>query len=164
MDFLLFQLIQGWLIQGHISCLKCLDELYSSKELILEDFISLQNYPCDKSLQRQTNPFLCTRAGIFCFFRFCSEKKAVFLLCFVFLVPGTRAVDRSLDCILRNPADGRENVTLITSEKNRLRRSLNSNFFFFFSCYWLVLTAMMELPSHHRTALAVVGCPSGEMP
>lgn len=37
-------------------------------------------------------------------------------------VPGTRAVDRSLDCILQNPTDGRENVTLITSEKNRLPR------------------------------------------
>lgn len=50
--------------------------------------------------------------------------------CSVFsYIPGTSTVDRSLDCILKISTDGMENVTLITSEKNRLVRNLNSNLF-----------------------------------
>lgn len=50
--------------------------------------------------------------------------------CCVFsYIPGTSTVDRSLDCILRISTDGMENVTLITSEKNRLVRSMNSSLF-----------------------------------
>lgn len=101
--------------------MKCLDEIYSSKELILEDIISLQKYSCDKSLQGQTDPFL---QGLVFFISSSSAQRSRQSFCCVFSsVPGTRAVDRSLECILKNPTDGRENVTLITSEKTDLREA-----------------------------------------
>lgn len=105
--------------------MKSLDQIYSSKELRLEAITSLQNYSCAKNVQEQTGPFL---QGLAFFVSTGSAQRSRRSFCCVFSsIPGTRAADRSLDCILKNPTDGRENVTLITSEKNRLTRSLNRN-------------------------------------
>lgn len=91
----------------------------------------------------------------------CSVPRSRRSFCRVFsYIPGT--VDKSLDCILKNSTDGRENVTLITSEKNRLVRNLNRNLF-------LPLLAWIHSRAGAVSSLpccscAAAGCPADEMP
>lgn len=76
-----------------------------------------------QELARANNPIFA-RVDIFNFFWFCSGKQAVFLLCF--LLETGLLTDHSI-ASSKNPTDGKENVTLITSGKNRIMGSLNWN-------------------------------------
>lgn len=77
-----------------------------------------------QELARANSPIFA-RVCIFNFFWFCSGKQAVFLLCFLLEIG--LLTDHSI-ASSKNPADGRENVTLITKKEQTYAKAKRKSF------------------------------------
>lgn len=77
-----------------------------------------------QELARANSPVFA-RVCIFNFFWFCSGKQALFLLCFLLEIG--LLTDHSI-ASSKNPADGRENVTLITKKEQTYAKAKRKSF------------------------------------
>lgn len=110
-----------------------------------------------QELARANSPIFA-RIGIFNFFWFCSGKQDVFLLCFLLEIG--LLTDHSI-ASSKNPTDGKENVTLITSGKSRLVGSLNWNLFLRLLAR---IHGCVRQSGHCCAAPAAAACPALEIP